>query len=461
MSAWLQLQSEPDLPQDLKALRDCSPDDLGCMAQQQACSLATKMASDWPSFPEILEIYHQLQDVCLGRPLSFKTPEDVPGASGQTDSEMSLLSFGECSDARLCTTNVIEYEKENELAKYGMKTGKFAAKAALDVLKETLKSAKAIALRGSVAFAFVGAFISAFFPSAGGLPANPCTFAEDWGRCVWEQVKPFVQEFVSDKLDEAFADIWRATFEGYQTRLWALNATANKNSKKFPNGTIKEMSNKTRDRMHDELKAVHDAMLGSIKLFLADRAIKTTAGAYLSQFASLHVSIMTNLLGSWKYRTEGDRYVFQTVSACYARRVYERATAALKSRTSALEVHEEDNGKQRCCDRVVFPYCIVCPDQSGVFRDTWKLCDWKKWYHTYCVAYVDLCGMMPDMSAKSSSWACYKAHRQEVEKQTVLFWQNWLAPIPVWLNNIVLMQALEVKNGTQKATHSTFDCSAL
>ena len=65
------------------------------------------------------------------------------------------------------------------------------------------------------------------------------------------------------------------------------------------------------------------------------------------------------------------------------------------------------------------------------------------------------------MFAKWSSWACYKAHRKEVEKQTVQFWQNWLAPIPVWLNNIVLMQALEVKNGTQKATHSTFDCSAL
>ncbi|CAK9040152.1 unnamed protein product [Durusdinium trenchii] len=299
-TAWLQLQSEPDLPQDLKALRDCSPDDLGCMAQQQACSLATKMASDWPNFPEILEICHQLKDVCLGRPLSFKTPEDVPGASGQTDSEMSLLSFadwcpfcGECSDARVCTTNVIEYEKKNELAKYGMKTGKFAAKAASDTLKEILKDAKAIALTGTVAFAFVGAFISAFFPSAGELPVNPCTFAEDWGRCVWEQVKPFVQEFVSDKLDEAFADIWTATFEGYQTRLWALNATAYENSEKFPNGTIKHMSNKTRDRMHDDLKAVHDAMLGSIRLFLVDRAIKTTAGAYLSQFASLHVSIMT------------------------------------------------------------------------------------------------------------------------------------------------------------------------
>lgn len=40
-----------------------------------------------------------------------------------------------------------------------------------------------------------GQFLSAFFPSAGSLPVNPCTYAEeqDWGKCVWEQVKPFVQ----------------------------------------------------------------------------------------------------------------------------------------------------------------------------------------------------------------------------------------------------------------------------
>ena len=120
-TAWLQLQSEPDLPQDLKALRDCSPDDLGCMAQQQACSLATKMASDWPSLPEILEICHQLQDVCLGRSLSFKTPEDVPGASGQTDSEMSLLSFGRwIPDA---SKTLLLFWRRNMLVENNLKTG--------------------------------------------------------------------------------------------------------------------------------------------------------------------------------------------------------------------------------------------------------------------------------------------------------------------------------------------------
>ena len=46
------------------------------------------------------------------------------------------------------TTDVVEYEKENIGAKYGMKAGIFAAKFASDTLKEILKDAKKMALKG-------------------------------------------------------------------------------------------------------------------------------------------------------------------------------------------------------------------------------------------------------------------------------------------------------------------------
>jgi len=52
----------------------------------------------------------------------------------------------ECSDPASCTTDVIKYESDNPGAKYGMKSGKFAAKAGADTLKEILKDAKVIAL---------------------------------------------------------------------------------------------------------------------------------------------------------------------------------------------------------------------------------------------------------------------------------------------------------------------------
>ena len=195
--------------------------------------------------------------------------------------------------------------------------------------------------------------------------------------------------------------------------------------------------------MYDSLMEVNRVMLGDIKLFMTGRAIKTTAGAYLSHFASLHVSVMTNILGSLKYRTEGDRYVFQTVSGCYALRVYEFATAALKSRMAALEEHEENNGNQKCCQ--MYGQCSDCPILKGSFKDTWKLeCGWT----------------FPSTFSQRLSKICYRNHYNEVQKQTVSFWQNWLAPIPIWLNNVVLMQQIEVrKEGA--LWDIDFDCSAI
>ena len=244
---WLQVHaSEPEESAEppkllLQELADCDTDDMGCVARKTACSLATKLSNDWPSrsYSAISEILGQLQDVCDGKPLALTS--ETSGEAREVEvleemkvSNVSLLS-DECSDPGECTTNVEKYEKENPGAKYGMKAGKAMAKAAVTTIKEILKNAGMIALRGTIAFAFISSFLSAFFPSAGGLPENPCTYAtENWSRCVWEQVKPFVQEFVSDQLDLAFEEIWKAHIDGFQTRLWALNATAYKNSELQP-----------------------------------------------------------------------------------------------------------------------------------------------------------------------------------------------------------------------------------
>ena len=212
--------------------------------------------------------------------------------------------------------------------------------------------------------------------------------------------------------------------------------------------------------MYESLMEVNHAMLGDIKLFATGRAIKTTAGAYLSQFASLHVSVMTNILGSSKYRTKGDRHLFQTVSGCYALRVYEFATAALKSRMAAVEEHEEID-VVKCC----FEICKDCPGLKGSFKDTWKLeCGWKNTGYYYVCYGPSFLGcqtqMEPSQFSQQRSRTCYRNHYNEVQKQTVSFWQNWLAPIPIWLNNAVLMQQIEVhKEGGLEDIK--FDCSAI
>ena len=129
-TAWLQVYaSEPEesaeLPEALEELADCDTGDMGCVARKTACSLATKMATDWPvSYSNISEILGQLQDVCNGKPLELTSDTsgealEVEDDNDDDDEEMkvshvSLLSDGdECSDPGECTTNVIEYEKEN------------------------------------------------------------------------------------------------------------------------------------------------------------------------------------------------------------------------------------------------------------------------------------------------------------------------------------------------------------
>ena len=108
-------------------------------------------------------LFDQLNNVCLERPLSLEEPKVTSLTTSVAETNASL----DCEeDPASCILNVVEYESKNAGAKYGMQTGKFAAKAASDTLKEVLKSAKDIALRGTIAFAWVGAAISAFFPRA-------------------------------------------------------------------------------------------------------------------------------------------------------------------------------------------------------------------------------------------------------------------------------------------------------
>lgn len=220
------------------------------------------------------------------------------------------------------------------------------------------------------------------------------------------------------------------------------------------------MSNETRDKMFESLYRVYESMIGEIKLFMTDHAIDTTRGAYLSQFASLHISVMTNLLGSGAnlYRTAGDRDVFQTLSACYARNVYDRATEAFKARMSALSATETDHGIHECCSPI--GHCAKCPSLSGEFKDTWKdECDWKNsGYKSFCA--VGMCITTPSgLFSRNISRRCHENHFKEVEKQTALFWRSWLDPIPVWLNNIVLMEGIIVGNEDRPRNFS-FDCRA-
>ncbi|CAE7344855.1 unnamed protein product [Symbiodinium natans] len=381
-TAWLQTAQSSSHAAQLSQ-RECDKDDLACEARQLACNLTG-----------------MIETVCEGGHLNLYE-DAVPRrltrtrAAARNSSGTSSVSL-DCPAALSCVPDVIAYEGKNPGAEIGMTTAKVAATVAVETLKEILSArrsampekalsivcvsfqSKIIGRAGGTAFAFIGGFLDALFPSAGGLPEwtvrgmNSINILNQPN--LTEQVKPFVQQFVNAKLDETFEELWKSTIEGYQTRLWAMNATAYRSSEHFENGTIKHMPNKTRQRMFDELKQVHDAMLGDVRFFLTDHAIKTTARSYLCQFASLHISVMTNLLGSSDYQTLGDRYVFQTFSMCYAKYVYKRATEAFKSRMATF-MHSFDGSMKYC--PMVGVYNVYCLKGHETYKDEWPDCNWE------------------------------------------------------------------------------------
>lgn len=155
--------------------RECR--DNGCLARELACDLSKRMQEDWPS--SMADLVQTLRLNCDGWDLTFEvsapffdheaTTTSLPNSSrtNQTLRESSSGDAGvdECGAPQMCTVDVIEYEKKNQAAKYGMKSGKFAARGVADHIKEILKEKKAVGLTGLVAFGyFSGALLWCILP---------------------------------------------------------------------------------------------------------------------------------------------------------------------------------------------------------------------------------------------------------------------------------------------------------
>ncbi|CAE7886483.1 ACSL6 [Symbiodinium sp. KB8] len=225
-----------------------------------------------------------------------------------------------------------------------------------------------------------------------------------------------------------------------------MNSSAYQDSEHFPNGSVKDMSNATQTKMYDTLFRIYQDMIGDIPLFMANYSINTTAGAYLSQFASLHSSIMVNLMGSLKYRDQGDRFNYQTITACYAMNVYARATESYKARMAAFSAQSTSTVK--CCS--LQGQCTQCTGEA--YGDSWQQCGWQTGYSVSCYQYLDI-------TAPLESLLCYRQHKSYVGAQTVAYWLTWLAPIPSWLQSVVMMQQVNVTRA-QTTLQTGFDCTA-
>ena len=128
-------------------------------------------------------------------------------------------------------------------------------------------------------------------------------------------------------------------------------------------------------------------------------------------------------------------------------------------------IRASDGHTYRCCDPwppVPGP-CWDCPANQWR-EDNWPNCDWKVGCPT-----CDVCGFpvhpryvcYPQQAAITEMDQCYNDHFAAVERQSVKFWEGWLAPIPAWLNGIALMQEVNVHKPTASIPElEDFDCAA-
>ncbi|OLQ15343.1 hypothetical protein AK812_SmicGene387 [Symbiodinium microadriaticum] len=132
-------------------------------------------------------------------------PQSDLNETSQLQNLSQNLSQLQCSP-KGCAVDVIQYQQQHPGAAYAAKAAQAGAAAALNTLQAVLDGAELLPLPGAVAFLWMGAALNVFFPQAGGLPTNPCTYATtDWGKCVWQEIKPFVQFFVQQQLNELLA----------------------------------------------------------------------------------------------------------------------------------------------------------------------------------------------------------------------------------------------------------------
>ena len=124
--------------------QSCSPTDLGCMAGQLACSLSTKMFTDWPvqSSPRLRSITLQLDNLCNFGGLTAQNGQETDPEGPQSDlnetSQLQNLSQNlsqlQCSP-KGCAVDVIQYQQQHPGAAYAAKAAQAGAAAALNTLQ--------------------------------------------------------------------------------------------------------------------------------------------------------------------------------------------------------------------------------------------------------------------------------------------------------------------------------------
>lgn len=422
-----------------------------CRAKALACELSKKLEVWESKHPNITKVQKELRDLCKNGTVKAAP---IPDPSHSESSNSTLLEVAETcdKDTRDCATDMVEALKSKSfLVAQALKAPGWLAKSGVDTLKEVLKATKDIALRGTIAFAFLSAGISAFFPKLGEEAQNPCHGLTEtiWAKCVWQQIFPFVQQSVDAKMDDLVEKLWEAKLDGYQSNLWYIHTTVKENT-----GDKKKIPEKVVNKMVDDLESLHQTMIRDASQFMLPFSTRKVAGLYFSQFAASHYSVMASILANNKYRTAGFRETTQQILMCYATQLVHKTLKAREARLKALEVPMELCGHLQCSN--------WCKDKCYNFKDEFEGCDFN----------LGTCKVRPDCkysgggqcqyfkntcpsSTEAKKWTC---HVNWVTEQMDNIWSTWLTAVPYYLKFVGQLDAMKVEKQGFQVQGSNFNC---
>lgn len=452
-----------------------TPESGECRAKEVACTLSKQLEGWTSKNANITLVQKQLRELCKGGQLkderlrrleALRVPMGL-SAEAELQQDAVALETSACDeDTEKCATNVaLALASKSWLVKQAFLAPGWLAKSGVDTLKEVLKASATIALRGTIAFAFVSAGVSAFFPKLGQDPKSPCDGLQEtnWAKCVWAQIFPLVEEFVDAKIDNLVEELWKAKLEGWNNGLWYIIETVAKDT-----GTKKEVPEDVAKKMVGDLERLHQGMIQDAPQFMLPFSQNKVAGLYFSQFAALHFSVMTSILSGDEFRTEGFRWTSQDILLCYAQQAVHKSLQARDARLKALEV-STSCGNDICCAHPSpgLPCLQPCRNICHEYKDTWQDCNWSpgkchlktsvtcgppKWPLAWsCIFDEDTC----PSSTEAKRWEC---HLDFVSEQMDEIWSTWLTPVPLWLQWIGQLDAMRMKTPSTYDSRSGFSC---
>ncbi|CAE7250865.1 unnamed protein product [Symbiodinium natans] len=338
-----------------------------------------------------------------------------------------------------CAPNPTDYENKNPGAKVGRKAAKAAAFICWNFLSMAVKTAVEDVVPYEALFNVVTPILTNFFPEPSEKRPNPCHDAEagDWGKCVWQQVQPFVQKYVAHEINGVFDELWQAHILGFGSTLRDI-------------WTVLEGS-ASQDRFDHYMQSLYHVFNNMNEIapeFFTDPAMTTTKGIYLEQFAALHISVMSVLFGAAKrFRSSGHRIVFQRHILCYAKQVFMTTTKAKEDRLRKITDYTDQ------------PYTIWCnlilglrtpcgeTDPPGThWSDAAWGCSAEGTCAWHCVeqAAGQKCPAWPTCTNGEKYLTQPTQHKNCVAEQLNKFWASRLMAVPYWLMAVMEMQHVNV-----------------